>query len=460
MNLGQNPFSALAVDLDDTSTCSSSSSCRSHGPKQNEENRSTKVLMDNTVENRSQPKTTISTPSANSSTNLCKYQRKLFSNLESLKHSSTKRTSCFVSKDVAFHGSIYRIYNYNNFPKYSDFNKPSGLECRGHMFEMDIDSKEPIRLACLPPEKFFNIDENPFTENLDFHNPKQIMIKEDGSLISTFLHNDGELHLKSKGSLESSQAIDSMAFLSRSVNSKFESELQILEQMGYTVNLEYVGPLNRVLLSYQDERLIPLSIRNRENGKYFDKDKLDPKTFPEVLNRWVKQLDVSNLDMDTFIQNYRYEKRIEGYVIQLASGQFCKAKTEYYLNLSHPREMKGKRLFMSVLNNQTDDVKGLWSRDTLLLDRVDKYENTVMKLLNESKQGIEHFYEENHWMVKHFDGDARKLRKRWYSNAKKAFREDWLLNIAMKRLEINLDPDQWNDELKKVWKQVEYKFLD
>ncbi|MFT2622084.1 RNA ligase, partial [Escherichia coli] len=57
------------------------------------------------------------------------------------------------------------------------------------MFELDVDDIL-VRIASRPMEKFFNLNETPFTMNLDLSKVKYMLAKEDGSLVSTYL--DGE----------------------------------------------------------------------------------------------------------------------------------------------------------------------------------------------------------------------------------------------------------------------------
>lgn len=75
-------------------------------------------------------------------------------------------------------GDTYRIFNYR-LASYTQFMKPFGLDMRGTMFQIDPNTKDPIRLASLPPQKFFNAGENPLTMNLDYSNAICIMDKRD-----------------------------------------------------------------------------------------------------------------------------------------------------------------------------------------------------------------------------------------------------------------------------------------
>ena len=92
------------------------------------------------------------------------YQQNMYDNLMAL----TSGSETFYFQDFELEGSTYRIFNYR-LSSYSEFMKPSALECRGHMFELV--GEETIRLAALPMQKFFNLNEvspdiNTLAENL------------------------------------------------------------------------------------------------------------------------------------------------------------------------------------------------------------------------------------------------------------------------------------------------------
>ena len=86
------------------------------------------------------------------------WQQKLYDDLMAL----VEESEAFYYKDFLAEGVIYRIFNYR-LASYTEFLRPGALECRGHMFEVTDDSREAraIRLASLPVEKFFNLNENP-----------------------------------------------------------------------------------------------------------------------------------------------------------------------------------------------------------------------------------------------------------------------------------------------------------
>jgi T4 RnlA family RNA ligase len=170
----------------------------------------------------------------------------------------------FYFQDFVLDDVTYRIFNYR-MASYTDFLQPAALECRGIMF--DVTDINNVGLVCLPQEKFFNLNENPMTMDLALTKVSNIELKADGSLISTYLHN-GELRLKSKGSIASEQAIDAMAWLLLPENDNFRSALKVATSNGFTVNLEWTAPFNRIVISYQKPGLIGLNMRHMDTGAY------------------------------------------------------------------------------------------------------------------------------------------------------------------------------------------------
>ncbi len=82
-----------------------------------------------------------------------KFQTDLFNDLEHL----VSNNEAFYKQSFELDGLTYWIYNYR-LASYTDFLHPNALNCRGTMFEVDAEGN-PIRLAALPIEKFFNVNE-------------------------------------------------------------------------------------------------------------------------------------------------------------------------------------------------------------------------------------------------------------------------------------------------------------
>jgi len=301
---------------------------------------------------------------------------------------SASSREAFYFQDQIKDGITYRIFLYR-LASYTDFTLPDALESRGIMFEMNREI--PVRLACRPPEKFFNLNENPFTQNVDLNSVKEVMFKVDGSLISTYIHN-GHLCVKTKGSLASDQAIAAGKLLQNVENVSFFQELLTLEQNGYTVNMEYVGPTNRIVLGYENEDLIVLGIRDRETGKYFYPN---PNQYPHLAAKWVSKVMFSN--PIELINNVKQLTGIEGYVIRLSTGQHIKVKCDWYVSLHLTKDSinSPRRLYEVILDEGADDLLAMFYSDTIAVKLINEMKENVDKLYNHLVSTVETFYETN-----------------------------------------------------------------
>lgn len=313
------------------------------------------------------------------------WQQKLYDELMHLVDSN----EAFYYKDFELDQSVYRIFNYR-LSSYTDFLEPSALECRGVMFEVS----PTLRLASLPMQKFFNLNENPMTMNLDLSNIDEITLKADGSLISTYTDTHSNFYLKSKGSLSSDQAMAAMEFLALEQNAAFKEELRQLALANYTVNMEYTAPDNRIVIGYQEPQLVVLNIRNHFTGEYLDINPyFDSST--EIHKR-----QIANVFPDApaeFVANIPQMEDVEGYVVRLSSGMYIKIKTEWYLVQHRAKDSinSPRRLFEAVLEEATDDLRSLFFDDPYVLNRIGEMELLVDKLYNGTVKSIEEFYEAN-----------------------------------------------------------------
>lgn len=318
------------------------------------------------------------------------YQLKLYNDLIELADTD----EAFFYKDFYVDETVYRIFNYR-LASYMDFLKPSALECRGVMFE--VADGLVVRLVTLPMEKFFNLHENPMTMNLDLSEVDDVELKADGSLISTYLH-DHTLRLKSKGSLESDQALDSMAFLEHPDNYEFKMQLQVLAALGYTVNMEWCAPHNRIVLSYENPQLTVLNIRNNATGEYVDYYDVVSREeeFYEIEERWIEKLDIK--DHAKFVSEIPDMEGVEGYVVRLVStGQRVKIKTEWYLVQHRAKDSinSPRRLFEACIEEATDDLRSLFYDDPIVIGMIDEMEQFAEGIYNHTVDSVEKFYDAN-----------------------------------------------------------------
>lgn len=283
---------------------------------------------------------------------------------------------------------LYRIFQYRVI-KYSDWLKPDALRARGIMFEIDPDTQEPIRLACYPMDKFFNLNENPLTMNLNPDDITLIMDKVDGSIISQY-SDGGILRLKSNASIQSDVAYLAMNYLE--TQPELKQWLQDAESENLQVNMEFTSPNNKIVIHYEEPKLTILNVRDRLTGEYIPFDMLDLSTVEDYV---VQCYDPSG-DMKEWLDNVHNERNIEGYVCVCGDLMF-KQKTDWYLNLHRVKDSftNPKTIIMNILNNQIDDVRNMFKDDKFIIDTLDRYEEIVVKSVSDAISELNFYYTNN-----------------------------------------------------------------
>lgn len=313
--------------------------------------------------------------------------RDLFNNLMAL---CSEPDSAFSFKDFERTNQRFRIFNYR-LASYTDFMKPDALEARGIMFLMDNQEQDnPIKVVCRPPQKFFNWEENPLTMGLDLDEVVEWMVKEDGSLISSYIYGQHGYHslgLKSKGALFSDQALWAEQWLHHPDNKEFYLTVHNLTIKGWTVNMEFVSPRNQIVLPYPREKLVVLNIRNNETGMTLFKDQV----YGEGKLEWVEA--EKNLDMAAIPAM----QGIEGFVLRFKDGKLVKIKTDAYLVLHKAKDSVTvpRHLFEAVILEASDDLRALFREDPLSLKKISDMEDMVRPRYNHMVASVEKFYDEN-----------------------------------------------------------------
>lgn len=304
-----------------------------------------------------------------------------------------------IEHEGPFDGATYHVFSYH-VASYTDFLCPDALECRGHMFRIEDNN---AKLVSLPFPKFFNRNENPFTMNLNFHsdNIEYIATKEDGSLISTYKDAHGDLRLKSKTSLTSTMAMESMKLLYTN-NFPLHSASLIhfckwLEDEDYTVIMEYVSPQNRIVLPYEQSNLVVLGVRSKETGEYLSYEDMCSLGLDKYAAKNILNTPIHDDDIPTFVDSIPKMKGIEGYVIRFKDGTMVKCKTDEYVSLHHAKDSvtSPRRLMEVVLQEASDDLRQMFTGDEQALNEIDNMERFVIDTVNQLIKPVDRFYAEN-----------------------------------------------------------------
>lgn len=319
----------------------------------------------------------------------------LYSNLLELCKSED---SPFYYVDHKLGDNHYRVFTYR-LAQYSDFLKEGALECRGHMFHINPDGTF-IGLASLPPQKFFNYQENPFTTGLDLSNGADlVMTKEDGSLISSYWNGGmaGPLRLKSKTALASEQAIAALDCLAK--DKYFYNFVFTMTYNNYTVNMEFTSPHFRIVVPHQEERLTVLNIRSNITGEYMPYAVIKKLMLNYQCEEYLVQNHLDGIDdLQTFVDSVpELNNGMEGYVVRLHNGMMFKVKTNAYIALHRMKDSLGsqKRLFEVVVNEAHDDAKAAFADDPFVISQIEDMEKKVAAIWVKLKQNVIEFYNAN-----------------------------------------------------------------
>lgn len=261
------------------------------------------------------------------------------------------------------------------------YSNPLALELRGSVF--DYDTGECVSRAF---EKFFNLNENLLVQqsNLDFTNAIK-MNKRDGSLIISMVLND-KVYLKTKKSFYSEVAIEAQQTY-KNLDYSLDFLIRFLDDEGYTTLLEYTSPNYQIVLDYGKEpTFMVLGARHKKTGVYYDMKTL------EILCKLyeVPFIGFSECDIDDLLSKVKTETNIEGWVIQLQSGQRIKIKTDWYrLRHSVKTKFRERDIAELVVNEQIDDIKSVIIESGLDISLLEEIETRVINELLEIQEYVD-----------------------------------------------------------------------
>lgn len=304
----------------------------------------------------------------------------------------------FYYKDTWYLRAGYwaRVFSYR-LASYTSFLKPGALECRGHTFVVDDDG-EFVDIISVPFHKFFNLNENPFVMDVSLDSPKTILDKADGSLISTVWWRETDtIHMKSKTSFSSSQATSANTNFKTGtmIISKAKAAIENAVRSGFTVNMEYVSPRNRIVIPYERVDLKILSVRYNEDGSYVDHEdiaKMWPDMYPHLIREYTHFS--GHDDLVEWIEN---GTGFEGVVVRTADDRFVKLKTEWYRSLHRAIDAvdSDKKILETVLSDSSDDFKALVSETRPdVKKRIEDIESVVIPYYNDLVRSVEGFVDQ------------------------------------------------------------------
>lgn len=229
-----------------------------------------------------------------------------------------------------------RIYNYTEtvqFEKKWDYITSA---CRGLVVEIPTG-----KIIARPFPKFFNIEEKQHIESDKF----ELYEKVDGSLGILFRYQ-GEVIMATRGSFTSDQATKGLEILWKKYE-RYIDELFWYRAEGAknakTILFEIVYPENRVVVKYDEEKLIMLGAYDKYHLE------MDYHTLPPWPDK-VEKFD--GLDYRT-VQSLN-TPNCEGFVVKFENGSRCKIKFEDYVRLHRVMTNFSSKAVFECLKNGKD----------------------------------------------------------------------------------------------------------
>lgn len=191
----------------------------------------------------------------------------------------------------------------------------------------------------------------------------------------------------------------------------FQSEMQRLVSLNYTVNMEYTSPSNHVFTSYSQPQLTVLSIRSHADGQTLFGTRLKAFLFENhfltIFEHLVPfELVPSNVTHQQLLQEIYQQHHGEGYVVEIIHpdrpSYLVKIRTQKYLttNADGGTADSARALFEAIINGNPDDLVDLFRDDAEILKRIEEMEQKIRPKYNRMLQSVEQFYQANKHLSK------------------------------------------------------------
>lgn len=259
-------------------------------------------------------------------------------------------------------------------------------ECRGITFASDG------RILSRTLHKFFNVGERDETlpENIDWSQVVRVMEKRDGSMVTPVLVN-GAIRCKTKKSFETKEAALADELIYQS-NDHYNWVKKLLLD-GFTPTFEVTSPKYPIVVRYEKDELTLLHVRENITGHYLSDRELQSLScpFPIAPNIIYEFRDENGVSWDLFKHAAETREGIEGWVVQLASGEMFKIKTKWYCDLHHSVTFtRWRDVARTVCADQADDLKAAFrmvGRDVEPILAVERHVMAVIKQIKDDVDG-------------------------------------------------------------------------
>ena len=195
-----------------------------------------------------------------------------------------------------------------------------GLEARGLIIK---NCGETYVEVCHGLNKFFNMEE-PNAASIDWEHGFSVLQKMDGTNIRLWC-DEGEWHISTLGTIFADN--DEYGVLFKKACSNFNNYVKELDP-SYTYVYELVGPLNRIVVRYDETAAYFICKRNLKSG-------LEYSTALEALRcgiRAIPSYSVKN-KWEAILLQHELPENVEGMVVCDSHFNRVKLKTDWYLEL-------------------------------------------------------------------------------------------------------------------------------
>lgn len=238
-------------------------------------------------------------------------------------------------------------------------------ECRGITFDMATG-----RVVSRTLHKFQNVGENESTQPalIPWDRIIRVMDKRDGSMITPVLMPSGGIQCKTKKTFTSAEAIAATEFIHQIVEVDGVKDQPYLEwvrymlRAGVTPTFEWTSPRFPIVLTYTEDELTLLQMRDNVSGEYYVDELSDPVLIRNCPFPIVENLMKSGYDPRDLLEDAKTKEGIEGWIVQADDGQMWKIKTKWYCDLHHSVTFTRFRdVARIVLEDKSDDLKAAFA---------------------------------------------------------------------------------------------------
>jgi T4 RnlA family RNA ligase len=273
-------------------------------------------------------------------------------------------------------------------------------ECRGIAFD-----KATGQIAIRKFHKFFNVGQRAETQShmIDWTQPHDILLKEDGSMITPYLGVNGwEWHTK-MGATDVAKLADD--FVAK--NPKYNAFASNCLEQNKTPLFEFCSRKQKIVVDYPEDKLVLLAVRDNITGEYLpfgNMEQLGRYWDIPVVERIEGKVDIA--DPAAFLEKVRVLQGQEGYIVRFHNGHMVKVKAEDYLRLHNMVDtlQREKDVLALVLSGSLDDAKAFMSDDSR--QRVDAYVEAIERAVAVTAKRLADFAEK---VVAETGGDQKRI---------------------------------------------------